>query len=235
MAGTDSNRPDDLEALFRGYLPIITHDTRTPLTAIKGASGLLASGLAGHLTDHQCKLVDICLRNVDLAALLVQDVVDILRLESGIVERFPTELDVLTEARDIWDEMQPATTLPVEIVGGADAVPLFTDRTYVRRALHALMRFPQPHRTVERASLAVRSVPAGAEVVLACSPLKLDSEKLLTEVVRGQRQVPGRFPATGLEIHQIRATAGRFSAEFAVEAAPDDAFRVTLVWPNASR
>jgi len=225
---------DDLAALLGEYLPILSHDVRTPMTAIKGAAGVLAAGLGGALSEHQMRLVNICQRNADLVTLLVQDVVELLRLRTGQAETHPTEFDMLAEARETWSELGAQTNLPVVLESDATALPFRTDRHYLRRAIGALIRFPQSYAAVKEESLSFREVPGGAEILLTCAPISRDEAKvdtLLSTTVRGQRQLEGRLHVTGLELPFLDALSAPFSTKLAIETPSPSTVQIRLLWP----
>ncbi|WP_245731461.1 PAS domain-containing sensor histidine kinase [Loktanella fryxellensis] len=61
----------------------VSHELRTPLTSIKGALGLIQSGAAGPLSDKARGLLDIAYRNADRLVLIVNDILDLEKLEAG--------------------------------------------------------------------------------------------------------------------------------------------------------
>lgn len=68
------------------YLAYTSHELRTPLNAIAGASQLLAKM---KLDDKQKKYVDTIQASVDSALLIVNDVLDLAKLDSNMVEVRP--------------------------------------------------------------------------------------------------------------------------------------------------
>jgi signal transduction histidine kinase len=62
---------------------VVSHELRTPLTSIRGSLGLVNGGTAGALPDKVRKLVDIAYRNSDRLATLINDILDIEKIESG--------------------------------------------------------------------------------------------------------------------------------------------------------
>jgi len=75
-----------VERLKDGFLSTVSHELRTPLTSIRGALGLMASGAAGALSDEGVEVVAIAERNAVRLSTLINDILDIERLETGTVE-----------------------------------------------------------------------------------------------------------------------------------------------------
>jgi len=65
------------------FISLMSHEFRTPLTSILGALKLLKGGVAGVLEKQTAEMVDIALSNSDRLLFLVNDILDIQRIESG--------------------------------------------------------------------------------------------------------------------------------------------------------
>lgn len=78
------------------FISMVSHELRTPLTAIYGSLSLLSNNKAGSLTEQQKKMVDISYRNTDRLLGLVNDILDIAKLESGLIELNDAEIDLYT-------------------------------------------------------------------------------------------------------------------------------------------
>ncbi len=63
----------------------VSHELRTPLTSIRGSLGLLNGDVAGNLPDKARALTDIAYRNTGRLAVLIDDILDIEKLDSGKV------------------------------------------------------------------------------------------------------------------------------------------------------
>jgi len=68
------------------FVTTVSHELRTPVTSIRGALGMLAGPLAAGLTDKQRSLADMALRNAERLGLLVNDILDMEKIESGRME-----------------------------------------------------------------------------------------------------------------------------------------------------
>jgi PAS domain S-box-containing protein len=79
-------RLEEVELLKKGFLSTVSHELRTPLTSIRGSLGLLASGAAGPLSDHVLEVVALAERNAIRLVALIEDILDLERLETGKIE-----------------------------------------------------------------------------------------------------------------------------------------------------
>jgi signal transduction histidine kinase len=64
-------------------ISIVSHELRTPLTSIRSALGLLASGLLGDQTDKGQHMLEIAVNNSDRLIRLINNMLDLERVESG--------------------------------------------------------------------------------------------------------------------------------------------------------
>jgi signal transduction histidine kinase len=80
---TDVTEIFKLERMKRNFVATVSHELRTPLTSIKGALGLLqAQSQAGNTTGAD-RLVEIALSNSDRLVGLVNDILDMEKMNSG--------------------------------------------------------------------------------------------------------------------------------------------------------
>jgi PAS domain S-box-containing protein len=65
------------------FVSVVGHELRTPLTSIRGSLGLLAGGLLGELPQDAANMVALAVDNTDRLVRLVNDILDIERMDSG--------------------------------------------------------------------------------------------------------------------------------------------------------
>ena len=79
----DISREAEVERLKNEFISTVSHELRTPMTSIKGYTDLLFLGMAGGLTDAQRNFLKIIKSNADRLTALVNDILDISRIETG--------------------------------------------------------------------------------------------------------------------------------------------------------
>ncbi len=75
-----------IDALRSEFVSTVSHELRTPLTSIRGSLGLLAGGVAGELPSAAGQMVAIALNNCQRLSRLIDDLLDIEKIESGRLE-----------------------------------------------------------------------------------------------------------------------------------------------------
>ncbi|HEX8599986.1 MAG TPA: GAF domain-containing protein [Chloroflexia bacterium] len=83
-----------VERLKDEFLSIVSHELRTPLTAIIGYSDLMLRGVHGALADRQAKVLNSVRANADRLLRLINDLLDVSKLESGAVQLRLDPLDL---------------------------------------------------------------------------------------------------------------------------------------------
>ena len=91
---------DRLLAFRSEFISAVNHELRTPITAVAGAISLIEAGTAGPLDAQTKKLIGIAKRNSDLLSTLINDILDIERMEEGTYEVSVEDLDLVEVVRD---------------------------------------------------------------------------------------------------------------------------------------
>ena len=75
----------EIDRMKDEFTSVVSHELRTPLTSIRGSLGLLAGGVLGPLPEKAQRMLDIAVSNTDRLVRLINDILDIERMESGTV------------------------------------------------------------------------------------------------------------------------------------------------------
>lgn len=88
------------------YIANVNHEMRTPMTALKGYIEMLLVGASGEINQEQRDILQIISRNFERLNLLVGDLLDVSRIESGRVMLSSEALDVGKIAEDVVAEIK---------------------------------------------------------------------------------------------------------------------------------
>lgn len=89
-----------VEALKNEFISVVSHELRTPLTSIRGSIGLLLGGVVGTFSEKAKKLLEIAHNNCERLLLLINDILDIEKIEAGKMtyQMKPVEIDSVVQA-----------------------------------------------------------------------------------------------------------------------------------------
>ncbi len=96
------------EAIKDELISTISHELRTPLTSVVGALGLLRAGSAGNLPDAANRLVGIAESNARRLIRLINDMLDLDRMQSNQLQIDRVPVDLAAVAARVCDDMQGA-------------------------------------------------------------------------------------------------------------------------------
>jgi len=100
-----------LDKIKSSFLNITSHELRTPMSAIKGYIQMMLKGNLGTTNDEQKHALDIILRNSNRLDRLIQDILDISRLESGTMKFVTQKTDVTKMVNETAEIMQASADL----------------------------------------------------------------------------------------------------------------------------
>ena len=118
-----------VERMKDEFISVVSHELRTPMTSIHGALGLLNSGLLDAYPVKAKRMLEIAVTNTDRLVRLVNDILDLERMESSYstaVKQTCNVADLMLQAADEMQGMaqQAGVTLSVKPVGAQlQAVP----------------------------------------------------------------------------------------------------------------
>ena len=76
----------EVEKAKTEFVSVVSHELRTPMTSVKTSLALLLAGAGGALEPPAHELLEVALRNADRLIRLVNDLLDLSRLEAGRME-----------------------------------------------------------------------------------------------------------------------------------------------------
>ena len=185
-----------IERMKDEFVSVVSHELRTPLTSIRGALGLLAGGLLGPVSERGQRMLDIAVSNTDRLVRLINDILDIERMESGkIVANKETcnIAELLVQAGEVMRPMAEKAGVTLTVVPLAAHVWADPDR--LLQVFTNLL------------SNAIKFAPAASEVRLGGV---LEGEEVLLRVQdQGRGIPPDKLESIFERFHQVDASDSR--------------------------
>jgi PAS domain S-box-containing protein len=166
----------ELERMKSEIVSVVSHELRTPLTSIRGALGLLAAGLLRSQPEKGERMLEIAVTNTDRLVRLINDILDLERLESGkmnLERRTCTARGLMTQAADSVRDL-------AEKAGVTLSVSLYSARLWVDpdRIIQALINL---------LSNAIKFSPRGKTICLTATR---QADQVLFQVKDQGRGIP---------------------------------------------
>ena len=155
------------------FLSHVSHELRSPLTAIKQFSSILLSGVAGELNKEQHEYQQIVQRNIGQLQAMIDDLLEVTRLETGKLTVEPDRVSISDAVTDALDTLRgTARGKGITLSGDVPAdLPLaYADQTRLRQILIILL------------DNAIKFTPDGGSVAIRARLLQQERSCLLLEV-----------------------------------------------------
>ena len=186
---TDMAREKEVDRMKSEFIAIASHELRTPMTSIKGSVDLILSGYAGDISTDTQELLEIAQKNCDRLIRLINDILDLAKIEAGQIRLNLERLD-LTDAvqRSIQGVQALADQNEIQLVlDRAPELPLVeVDKDRIEQVVTNLL------------SNAIKFSPPRAQVRVAL------------EVVDGWVQCSVQDQGSGIAEDQLQRVFGKF-------------------------
>jgi signal transduction histidine kinase len=229
-----------LETVRRDFVANVSHELKTPLTSIAGYAETLAAEAGAGPPSQTGQFAQTILNNARRMQRLVDDLLDLSRIESRHWQPAPEPVHIAAAVREAWASFaerarEQRVELAVQAAPGADI--LIVDPDAVRQILTNLFDNALRH-TLAGGRITVSTDPANDGVVLAVRDTGsgIAPEHLPRIFERFYRADPGRSRAqggTGLGLaivkHLVEAHGGRAEAR----STPGKGTTIRMYFPAA--
>lgn len=102
----DITERKNLERLKDEFISIVSHELRTPLTSIRGALGLILGRFSSEFSTKASQLLNIAFNNCERLIKIINDILDVEKIEAGKLALQLAPLNLSTVVRDSVEAMQ---------------------------------------------------------------------------------------------------------------------------------
>lgn len=188
-------RADEASQAKSQFVANMSHELRTPLTSIVGFSSLLQDGLLGEISAEQVDAVKSICKGAEYLKELINDVLDMARVESGKEEALPKEIKVKEVVSQVVKLLQQTAkgkdiSLETHIDDLVVEKSIFMDSRHIRQILINLL------------SNAIKYTPIGGSVKIE---VEKSADKIQIKVIdngvgissQDKKKVFGAFDRVG--------------------------------------
>jgi PAS domain S-box-containing protein len=205
----------EVDRLKSEFVATVSHELRTPMTSIRGYVDVLLMGAAGALNENQTHFLNIVKNNTERLNILVNDLLDVSRIESGRVTLSPQALDLREIAEDVIGDVlrrsqEENKPMALSLEAPKKLPRVYGDVERVRQILGNLVDNAY-HYTPENGTIIVNIQPmnGGHEVQVDIKDNGIgialeDQERVFERFYRGEHPLVLATPGTGLGLSIVK-------------------------------
>ncbi|MGZ9234001.1 MAG: GAF domain-containing protein [Anaerolineales bacterium] len=205
----------EIDRLKSEFVATVSHELRTPMTSIRGYVDVLLMGAAGAVNENQTHFLSIIKNNTERLNILVNDLLDVSRIESGRVTLSPQALDLREIAEDVIGDVlrrsqEENKPMALNLDAPKKLPHAYGDIERVRQIIGNLVDNAY-HYTPENGTITIRihSPNGGEEVQVDVKdngvgiPLE-DQTRVFERFYRGEHPLVLSTPGTGLGLSIVK-------------------------------
>jgi signal transduction histidine kinase/CheY-like chemotaxis protein len=218
-------RADEMKSRF---LSNMSHEFRTPLNSVRALCGMLLAKIDGSLSLEQEKQVSFIAKASDDLTELVNDLLDLAKIEAGKIEVRPATFDaaeLFSALRGMLRPLLVTDTVELEFEEPDELPVLFTDESKVSQILRNFIS--NALKFTERGSVRVsaRAADEGRSILFAVADTGIgialeDREMVFEEFTQVPSALQRRVKGTGLGLPLCRKLASLLGGDVWLESEP---------------
>jgi PAS domain S-box-containing protein len=205
----------EVDRLKSEFVATVSHELRTPMTSIRGYTDVLLMGAAGAMNENQAHFLKIIKNNTERLNILVNDLLDVSRIESGQVTLSPQALDLRELVEDVIEDVlrrsqEENKPMALSLNAPRKLPPVYGDMERVRQVLSNLV-FNAYHYTPENGTITVHVSPLNGENQVQVDVedngvgiAREDQERIFERFYRGEHPLVLATPGTGLGLSIVK-------------------------------
>ena len=221
------------------FLANVSHEFRTPLNAILGYSLMLIGGFYGQLSEEQARTVQRIDANSKHLATLINDVLDIERIEAGRMPLQISQFPVHDVVREVMEELQGViaqSTATVNVTIPSDLPRLKSDRQKLKQILVNLLSNALKYTKEGTVDIIAVPEPSAGRITLSVRDSGVgiapeDHTRIFEPFQQAKRVITRPQGGTGLGLAISRRLAQILGGDIAVESALGEGSTFTVTLP----
>ncbi len=228
---------DEANRLKSAFLSNMSHELRTPLNSVIALSGVLSRRLSANIPEEEFGYLQIIERNGKNLLELINDILDLSRIEAGYEEINPSHFSMNELIDEIVGMLEPLTLekhLALTYQAINDLPVLYSDRTKCRHILQNIVG--NAVKFTEQGEVSIKAKTAGdhIEITIADTGIGIAASELpfiFDEFRQGDGSTSRKYEGTGLGLAIARKYARMLEGNIFVRSKPGEGSTFTLLLP----
>jgi len=239
---TNITREKEYERLKNDFSSMISHELRTPLTSISAAVDNLARGNLGLVTPDQKKFLDIIARNVKRQQAMIDDLLDLSKLETGQMKLDVIKTDV---SKLILQEVEQYSLAfrdkNVELTATREnsREEIEADPNLITQVLNNLLsnalKFTEPGGRVEVLSdMVEKDGKRWCRIIVSDTGIGVSNgqaDRIFDKYIQADSSTRRRYPGTGLGLAICKEIVEAHHGDITLESKPGEGSRFIILIP----
>ncbi|MCU0595620.1 MAG: response regulator [Desulfobacterota bacterium] len=226
-----------LDRMKSDFVNMVAHELRSPLVSIRQIQSVLAEGLAGPLSEKQGDFVKRGMKKIDALLALINDLLDVARLEAGRLAQKRTAINLSELIEDIVLLMQPrAREQGIVITHSCENMkPVVADPKNIEEVLSNLLTNAINYSPEGgKVTVTARGVGQFVEIRVSDTGVGIAPEevpKIFDKFYRVKHPKTRQVTGTGLGLSLVKGIVETYSGSIHVESVQDQGTTFTVLLP----
>ena len=223
------------------FISTVSHELRTPMTSINGYATLLLQGVVGPLGEQQKHFLDIIRRNIDRLSLLLNDLLDVSRIEAGKVKLELKEIQLIDLAEEVVEMLMIAADqkgLRLSLDAPVDLPLVMADKALITQVLTNLVGNAITYTEAGDVQIRLGAVADVMQVSVKDTGIGMSPEQvahIFDQFYRADHEVVQANTGTGLGLSIVERFVEMHGGRIWVESELNKGSTFTFILPLANK
>ena len=232
---------NEMNKIKTNFLSNMSHELRTPLNSVIALSGVLTRKLSNKISDDDYSYLEVISRNGKQLLELINDILDLSRIEAGREELITDTFDINLLVSDIVNMIKPQAdekNIQLFYTTSVDKNIIESDERKIRHILQNLIGNAVKFTDIGKVEVSLHYNENNMQIDVTDTGVGIEKDKqeyIFDEFRQADGSTSRRFGGTGLGLSIARKYARMLGGDVFVNSSPGHGSVFTLIFPLADQ